>query len=196
MPIILQHFLYLTFSNKKLEDTNSATAWPTLSPDWNVMPFCEWSQVYYTIWTTPDCRRMTQVHLSQRSFGQDAAILNYKQYLLFLTTKAFWAQRNAGCLYSYSAVSKIKYLKTVKVKNMTKCNKRKTVTVSLATLMKFQWEATLTLHKSHLILVMPDNTWAYRLIIHGVTDSTYSCCVLWNISLMSTLDSIPFIKFH
>ena len=49
MPIILQHFLYLTFSNKKLEDTNSATAWPTLSPDWNVMPFCEWSQVYYTI---------------------------------------------------------------------------------------------------------------------------------------------------
>jgi len=43
---------------------------------------------------------------------------------------------------------------------------------------------------------MPDNTWAYRLIIHGVTDSAYSCYVLWNISLMLTLHSILFMKFN
>jgi len=63
MPVILQHFLFLTFSIKRLEDTNSGTAWPTVSPDWNVMPFCQWGQVHYSIWTTPDCRRKMQVHL-------------------------------------------------------------------------------------------------------------------------------------
>ena len=126
MPIILQHFLYLTFSNKNPEDINSGTAWPTVSPDWNVMPFCERGQVYHSIWTTPDYRRKLQVNLWQtRNVGQDVTILNYIQYLLFLTTKEFWAQRNAGCLYSYSTVSKLKYLKTVKVKNIQKTIKEK-----------------------------------------------------------------------
>jgi hypothetical protein len=41
MPIILQH---LTFSNKKLEDTNSGTAWPTISTDWNVILSVNWTK--------------------------------------------------------------------------------------------------------------------------------------------------------
>jgi len=83
MPIILQHFLYLTFSNKNPEDINSGTAWPTVSPDWNVMPFCERGQLHQTI--EESCKLIS---------GKHGMLDKMWPYLITYSTCCFWPQRN------------------------------------------------------------------------------------------------------